>query len=99
MVELAIIALIALLWLFVTAMFNTAIDPSSTPKTNIKEYIKTTINRAGTITQQTATKKVRLVETRPLTDTEKRRRFMYIAIAAMPSIVFLVVFLIREASE
>lgn len=89
-----VVSLLCLVIIFVTSCQNMTVDPSKTFNLKIVEQLKTKINIKGNVIQQHGTKKIR-DGVRDMTDTEKRRRFMWYAILSMPPIVTAIVHLIQ----
>ena len=89
-----LVSLLCLVFIFVTSCFNMVVDPSKTFNVKFVEHLKTKINRNGVVIQQNTTKKTR-DGVRDMTDTEKRRRFMWYAVLAMPPIVTAIMHLIQ----
>lgn len=78
MIVLAIAALVSSLYVFALGLINTAIDPNKTP----------------TFMKVAETKRTIAVGMREMTETEKRRRFLWFALAAFPNVLFVIVYLL-----
>lgn len=91
---LAIISLLSLVIYFVLNLFHTAVDPDKTYEVQLVEKEREKITARGVVVKDTILQKRIGAKLVPMNDLQKRKRFMWNAIAAMPGIIFIIVYLI-----
>lgn len=89
---LAIIALIGLSIQYILALLHAVADPDKTPV--LQWGVEAKKGKKGE--EVVVGKKVVTAEMRDMTPIEKRKQFMWFALSAIPAILFLIVYLIKE---
>jgi hypothetical protein len=92
----AIVSFVLLAGQYVLALLTSSTDQSKTPVVDWDfSGIRRKKSKDGEVTEESVGRKVVTLDFRELTETEKRRRFMWFALTSLPAMLFLLIYLLQ----